>query len=126
MDDRNLIRVGLVSAIDEVNLRARVFYPHLDNLVSDWMPVLQQPMYIATEDAGAHENGGEVGSGGAHSHGGEVPSGGGHTHPLTVYSTVAHAHNIRIYGWMPKVNDRVLVLYAQGFSADGFVLGVIP
>ena len=89
-DSRNLIRVGIVSSLDAGSLRVRVFFPQLDNLVSDWIAVLQQPAYIATE--GAYE----------------------------------HTHNLSIYGWMPAVNDRVLVLYAQGFSADGFVLGVIP
>ena len=28
--------------------------------------------------------------------------------------------------WMPAVNERVLCLYAHGFGADGFILGVIP
>lgn len=125
-DNRNIHRVGVVSAVDLERLCVRVYYPQMDKLVSDWLPVIQQPYYIATEDNGAHENAGEIESAGSHNHSGEVPSGGAHVHPLQISPTEAHAHNVRIYGWMPAVNDRVLVLYIQGFSQDGFVLGVIP
>ena len=125
-DNRNIHRVGVVSAVDLERLCVRVYYPQMDKLVSDWLPVIQQPYYIATEDNGAHENAGETESAGSHNHDGEVPSGGSHKHPLQIAPTEAHAHNVRIYGWMPAVNDRVLVLYIQGFSQDGFVLGVIP
>ena len=125
-DNRNIHRVGVVSAVDLEHLRVRVYYPQMDKLVSDWLPVIQQPYYIATEDNGAHENAGETESAGSHNHDGEVSSGGSHKHPLQIAPTEAHAHNVRIYGWTPAVNDRVLVLYIQGFSQDGFVLGVIP
>lgn len=33
---------GIVVAIDEQSCRARVQFPDLDNLVSDWLPVLQE------------------------------------------------------------------------------------
>lgn len=125
-DNRNIHRVGVVSAVDLERLRVRVYYPQMDKLVSDWLPVIQQPYYIATEDNGAHENAVSMGSAGTHDHDGEVGSDGSHEHTLEISGTLAHAHNVRIYGWMPAVNDRVLVLYIQGFSQDGFVLGVIP
>ena len=125
-DNRNIHRVGVVSAVDLEHLRVRVYYPQMDKLVSDWLPVMQQPYYIATEDNGAHENAVSMSSAGTHDHDGEVGSDGSHKHTLEISGTEAHAHNVRIYGWMPAVNDRVLVLYIQGFSQDGFVLGVIP
>lgn len=125
MDDRNLVRVGIVSAVDVDALKVRVHYPQLDNLVSDWISVLQQPMSISTENAGGHGHAGSAGNNGAHDHGGEVPSGGTHGHDVTIESAGEHAHNLSISYWMPNVNDTALVLYAQGFSADGFVLGVI-
>ena len=28
-------------------------------------------------------------------------------------------------GWTPSINDRVLVLYSEGESTDGYILGVI-
>ena len=125
-DSRNLIRVGIVSSVDADSLRVRVYFPQMDTLVSDWIAVLQQPMDITTEAAGDHAHAGATGSNGSHDHGGEVPSDGSHGHDVTIESAGEHAHNLTIYGWMPNVNDRVLVLYAQGFSADGYVLGVIP
>ena len=125
-DNRNIHRVGIVSAVDLERLLVRVYYPQMDKLVSDWIPVIQQPYYIATEDNGAHENSVSMSSAGSHDHDGEVGSDGSHKHTLEISGTEAHAHNVRIYGWMPAVNDRVLVLYIQGFSQDGFVLGVIP
>ena len=27
--------------------------------------------------------------------------------------------------WMPNINDRVLVIYPDGFNSEGYVLGVI-
>lgn len=125
-DNRNIHRVGIVSAVDLERLLVRVYYPQMDKLVSDWIPVIQQPYYIATEDNGAHENAVSMSSAGSHDHDGQVGSDGSHKHTLEISGTEAHAHNVRIYGWMPAVNDRVLVLYIQGFSQDGFVLGVIP
>lgn len=125
-ENRNIIRVGIVSAIDPAHLRARVYFPHLDNLVSDWLAVIQQPIELSTEDAGSHSHTGSLSSNGSHTHGGEVPSGGSHAHDVTIESAGEHAHNLSIYGWMPEVNEKVLVLYIQGFSADGFILGVIP
>lgn len=90
MDDRNLVRVGIVSSVNTTARKVRVYYPQLDKLVSDWISVLQQPLSVSTG------------------------------------TTNDHKHSVNITGWMPKVNDRVLVLYAQGFSSDGYVLGVIP
>ena len=125
-DSRNLIRVGIVSSIDMDSLRVRVYYPQMDALVSDWIAVLQQPMYIGTEGAGEHAHAGSTETGGSHDHGGEVPGDGSHGHSVTIESVEEHAHNLSIYGWMPEINDKVLVLYAQGFSPDAYVLGVIP
>lgn len=125
-ESKNIIRVGIVSSIDMLSLRVRVFFPQLDNLVSDWIAVMQQPIILSTDDAGAHSHTASSESAGSHTHGGEVGSGGSHAHVVTVESVSDHAHNLSIYGWMPEINDKVLVLYAQGFSADGYVLGVIP
>lgn len=125
-DNRNLIRVGIVSTVNVDALKVRVFFPQFDKLVSDWIAVLQQPLLLTTEGAGGHAHAGSTESSGAHNHSGEVPSDGSHSHAMTIESAEEHAHNLSIHGWMPEVNDKVLVLYAQGFSADGYVLGVIP
>lgn len=91
--ETSLIRTGIVSDVDTVKLHVRVYYPSLNNLVSDWLPVLQQPVYV-----------GSTGSGGS-------PS---------------HTHGIASYIWLPKVNDKVLVIMEYGFNSGGYVAGVIP
>ena len=42
-NENSLVRVGKVSAVDPGRLRARVFYPGMHNMVSDWLPVIQFP-----------------------------------------------------------------------------------
>lgn len=34
--------------------------------------------------------------------------------------------NLKVTTWMPKINDRVLVLYQYGWNTEGYVLGAIP
>lgn len=42
-DYKNLVRVGVVSTVDKEQLRAKVYYPQFNKLVSGWLPVLQHP-----------------------------------------------------------------------------------
>ena len=42
-DTNSLIRVGIVSAVDNNARKCRVYYPGMRNLVSDWLPVVQFP-----------------------------------------------------------------------------------
>ena len=69
-DASTMVRVGIVSAIDNPTKTARVYYPHLSNMVSGWLPVLKSAQ-------------------------------------------------------MPKVDEKVLVVYEPGFNSRGYVLGVI-
>ena len=95
-ETNSLIRVGVVSDVDNEKLRARVFYPDLSNMVSDWLYVLQRPFLtnnpvsIGTTD--------------------------GHTH----YSSLGRRK------WMPRVDDMVLVVHTFGSNTDGYIVGVIP
>lgn len=99
----SMVRIGIVSALDKKSKTARAYYPDMGNMVSGWLYVLQRPgEAISTDTAGPHSHGGEVSSGGSHSHSGTVGT------------------------FMPKVNDRVLVLYPFGWNMDGYILGVIP
>ena len=105
-DTNSMVRVGFVSDVRKSNGTARVCFPDMDNMVSDWLYVMRYPnltVYAST------------GSAGSHSHGGAVGSDGGHTHGVSVSVT----------DWFPNVNDKVLVLMAYGFNSDGFILGVI-
>lgn len=125
-DDKNLVRIGIVSALDPDRMMVRVYYPQFDDLVSGWLPVLQHPAAVIVVAAGFHGHAGSTASRGSHSHGGQVTSDGAHAHPVTIDEDGEHGHEAELQLWMPEINNKVLVLYIQGFSADGFVLGVIP
>ena len=102
-DANDLIRIGKVSSIDANNKKARVYYPARSNMVSDWLPVLQFPG-LTTGSSGSHRH--------KDSQDGDTTYAGGHTHTSS--------------SWMPKVNDKVLVIMEPGFNAPGYIAGVIP
>ncbi len=130
-DYRNLARVGVVSAVDKAKLRARVYYPYLDNLVSGWLSVLQTPrdVLIDADGSHAHDAATSVDAAGGHVHESAEPmdSAGGHGHDASTNIGEAgeHAHEARCEYWMPQVNDQVVVLHLPGFNTDGYILGVI-
>ena len=39
--ENSLVRVGKVSDVNSANHTARVYYPSMSNMVSDWLPVLK-------------------------------------------------------------------------------------
>jgi len=90
-DASGMVRIGIVSSVDTSERKARVFFPDMNNMVSDWLYVLQRPREVV-----------------------DVKESEGHTHSASVTS------------WLPKVNERVLVIYLYGWNTDGFILGVIP
>ena len=99
-DINSLIRVGKVSSINSKNLTARVYFPEMSNMVSGWLPVLQFPTG-KTNSAGSHK----------HEEPQETDAAGSHTHTS--------------WEWMPKVNDRVLVVMEYGFNSGGYIVGVV-
>ena len=101
-EETDLIRVGKVSAVDNNKFKARVYYPSMSNMVSDWLPVLQFPE-LTTNSMGSHKHNDSIG--------GETSSGGNHKHTQS--------------SWMPKVNDKVLVIMEYGFNSGGYIAGVI-
>lgn len=101
----SLVRLGIVMDLDKEKKRVRVYFPELSDIVSEWLYVLQRPVW-GDEDMGDNPVGITIG---------ETD---GHTHTATVTAGEWH--------WMPDINDRVLVLYTPGFNTDGYVLGVIP
>lgn len=126
-DKESLIRVGKVSSIDADNRKARVMFPGMGNMVSDWLPVLWYPGFTNT-------------SNGSHDHTVSIPSQSGktsddgtpiHHHDWSWVGGSADTdqqgyHTHEINQWMPRVNDRVLVLMEYGFNAAGYIVGVIP
>lgn len=102
---KNLVRVGIVSDVDKGKMRVRATFPEKDDMVSGWLYVLQH------EGASV-----KVAEDGRHSH---TDSQGGSTS-----TAAAHKHDGSTLGaWLPKVNDKVLVLYIPVQNGDGFVLG---
>lgn len=88
----NMIRVGIVSSLDQPKKKARVYLPDAGNMVSDWLYVIQRKPVYSTSQAG----------------------------------TPLHTHTVSESYWMPKVNDKVLVVYPCGIDKDGYIMGVIP
>ena len=194
----NMLRVGVVSSVNEDKRMARVFYPDQGNMVSDWLYVLQFPTWtkyaklspyntelnmqeagshthtvpehthtipahthsssvsdvgLTAESAGNHshsitvsEGSASIGSAGDHTHsipshnhtvsidptsqttnatGNTTESAGGHSHYLGSHTHLIDDHRHRTGFWMPRINDRVLVLMACGEEKDGYIMGVI-
>lgn len=97
-----MVRTGIVSDVKASEGKARVYYPDMDDMVSDWLYVMRYPGLSVS-----------------------IVSKGAHTHDDAVISDGRHSHNVNMEDWMPRVNDTVLVLYAYGHNADGYILGVI-
>ncbi len=103
----DIVRIGIVSDIDAGKRLARVHFPALD-VPSDWLMVLQHPQAkLSIQPDGEHDH--AVTGSGLSLTAGAVPD---HSHPD---STLGF--------WMPKVGDKVLVLYIPVHEGDGFILG---
>lgn len=103
-----LVRIGTVTATKGSMVRVKF---RDGDMTSGWLYVLQR-------------SGGGV----------SVPPDGGHTHQITDTYTgggqastqLNHAHAGTVTGgWMPNINDTVLVIYLPVWQGDGFILGVI-
>lgn len=58
----SLVRVGVVSVVDPAKKMCRVFFPDLEDMVSDWMPVLQRPgEKVVVKSSEGHTHEAEVG-----------------------------------------------------------------
>ena len=59
----SMIRVGIVSAVDSGEKTARVYFPDMDDMASDWLPVLQRPgEKLSTNTVQSHSHSGTVGT----------------------------------------------------------------
>lgn len=92
---QNMVRVGIVTAVDKPKRRARVHFPDL-NIVSDFLYVLKSPPFIPDKDEKQQTETAE-----------------------------AHTHDLVIKPWLPSVNDKVLCLFIPCEGGDGFILGAI-
>lgn len=102
MDLENVVREGTVTAVDNEKRIAKVWFDALD-IPSDWLPVLITRDYIPDYGVPQRTEFEAGGSGDA--------------------KYERHAHPISIRPYMPRVNDKVLVLYFPVFNGDGVILG---
>jgi phage baseplate assembly protein gpV len=106
----NLVRIGVVSAVDKGKRKARVMFDDI-GITSGWLFVIQHheaDIHVEPDNSHTHIiSDTYTGSGSAST----IPD---HDHPGTY----------RTY-WMPKVGETVLVLYLPVRDGDGFILGGI-
>lgn len=98
----NLVRVGIVTAVNNDKHLARVTFEDT-KLPSGWLVVLDNRPFIPDYAAPQVTDKRAGGSG--------FPQYESHDHPLTIKQ------------WMPQINQPVLVLYLPVKNADGFILG---
>ena len=105
MDDNviyRMVQVGVVTAVDPNGHKCRVKFPD-NGLTSDWLRVLRQTPSVSIDDGGIHS----------------------HSASVSINNAGSHNHGVNVSGWMPKVNDTVVVIYIPVFNSDGFVIGAL-
>lgn len=104
MNMEDIVREGTVTAVNNEKRIAKVWYDAL-GIPSDWLPVLITRDFIPDYDVPQRTDYEAGGSGDA--------------------AYESHKHPLTIKPYMPKVNDKVLVLYFPVFNGDGVILGGI-
>jgi len=102
MNVEDIVREGTVTAVDNDKHIAKVWFDALE-ISSDWLPVLITRDFIPDYDVPQRTEYEEGGSGAA--------------------AFEKHPHDLIIKPYMPKVGEKVLVLYFPLFNADGVILG---
>lgn len=111
-----MVQIGVVTVVDPDQHKCRVKFPDT-GLTSDWLRVLQQTPTVSVNDGGAHSHTGSVSVSADADH--------SHTASVSIDQAAGHGHGITVTGWMPRVNDTVVVIYIPVFNSDGFVIGVV-
>lgn len=104
MNVEDIVREGKVTAVNNDKRIAKVWFDAL-GIESDWLPVLITRDFIPDYDVPQRT---EYEAGGA---------------GAAAYAS--HKHDLIIKPYMPKVNEKVLVLYFPIFNGDGVILGGI-
>lgn len=103
-----LVQIGTVTDVSGTKCRVKF---HSTNMTSGWLRVIQRlggAVEVAPDNQHSHV---------IH----DTYSGGGSS-----VAVAAHNHTGTLTrGWMPKINDTVLVLYLPAEQGDGYVLGGI-
>lgn len=104
MNVEDIVREGTVTAVNNDKRIAKVWFDAL-GIDSGWLPVLINRDFIPDHDVPQRTEYEAGGSGYA-----EFES---------------HKHDLIIKPYMPKVNEKVLVLYFPVFNGNGVILGGI-
>lgn len=104
MNTGDIVREGKVTAVNNDKRVAKVWFDAL-GIESGWLPVLINRDFIPDYDVPQRTEF-EAGGGGAAAY-------------------ASHKHDLIIKPYMPKVNDRVIVLYFPVPDGDGVILGGI-
>lgn len=102
---QNLVRVGVVTAVNPDSRTARVLFESSDGMCSDWLAVLDSHPHIPDYDGEPQRT--EF----------EGPDGEG------AAEFEKHKHDLVIKPWLPNVGDKVVTLFLPVENAHGFVLG---
>ena len=102
MNVEDIVREGKVTAVNNEKRIAKVWFDAM-GIESGWLPVLINRDYVPDYDVPQRTEYEEGGSGEA--------------------EYERHKHDLIIKPWMPRVNDKVLVLYFPVFNGDGVILG---
>lgn len=106
-----MVQTGIVSAVDSSKRAARVIMEETGH-TSGWLKVLQHygaDFYVEPDADHTHTIT-------------DTYTGGGSASTFPAHDHLPGSH---LTWWMPKVNDRVLILYLPVFNGDGFILGGI-
>ena len=118
-----LVRHGIVTDVDGEKHMARVKFQG-DEMTSGWLYVLQHPgagLQIIPDGGHGHT----TETAGEHVHPGSeayIAWDGSHAHAVIPVEHHTHPESCVTF-WMPKINDKVLVLYLPILNSDGFILG---
>ena len=102
MNVEDIVREGKVTAVNNEKRIAKVWFDAM-GIESGWLPVLINRDYVPDYDVPQRTEYEEGGSGAA--------------------AYERHKHDLIIKPWMPRVHDKVLVLYFPVFNGDGVILG---
>lgn len=120
-----MYRIGIVSAVDVDNRKARVHYPD-DDIISDWLPVINHSSYITLE---LQSN--ELGWAVIEKHAsadrklnGNVSYVKKHPDEINCISpTSVHKVDVKVHGWLPFVGQCVVCIYNNDFNGNGIIIG---
>ncbi len=101
----DIVRIGVVTAIDNGARKARVKFPDI-NMTSDWLWVLDTHPHIPDYDPTPQRTEYEAGGSGDP-------------------AFESHKHDLIIKPWMPLINDIVVCVFVDVHDGTGIVLGRI-